>query len=174
MKLITGFLMTVAFAWQAAAQTGGGPDDALPDEELEEFQELLKILDEETTVATKTRLNSDYVPGMVTVLQGEDLEALGIATVWEALSLVPGIPKEKQASIFEPFQQEQEGMRQGGTGLGLAISLRHIQMMGGEIELESSPGAGARFTFTLTGSSLFHVGNHKNPNQSSCRVRGGS
>ena len=62
----------------------------------------------------------------------------------------PGIPKEKQASIFEPFQQEDEGMRQGGTGLGLAISLRHVQMMGGQIELESTPGAGARFSFVLT------------------------
>ncbi len=61
----------------------------------------------------------------------------------------PGIPEEKQQSIFEPFQQEDEGMRQGGTGLGLAISMRHAQMMGGEIELESTPGAGARFTFTL-------------------------
>jgi signal transduction histidine kinase len=37
----------------------------------------------------------------------------------------PGIPEDKQTSIFEPFQQEDEGMRQGGTGLGLAISLRH-------------------------------------------------
>lgn len=31
----------------------------------------------------------------------------------------PGVPEEKQASIFEPFQQEEQGMRQGGTGLGL-------------------------------------------------------
>ena len=61
-----------------------------------------------------------------------------------------GIPKEKQQSIFEPFQQEDEGMRQGGTGLGLAISLRHAQLMDGELELESTPGRGARFTFTLT------------------------
>ena len=62
----------------------------------------------------------------------------------------PGIPEEKQRSIFEPFQQEDEGMRQGGTGLGLAISLRHTEMMGGELELESTPGSGTRFTFTLT------------------------
>ncbi|MFT5369233.1 MAG: hypothetical protein ACI8V2_004207 [Candidatus Latescibacterota bacterium] len=60
-------------------------------EDLAELEELMQILDEETTVATKTKLNSDYVPGMVTVLQGRDLEALGIATVWEALSLVPGM-----------------------------------------------------------------------------------
>ena len=62
----------------------------------------------------------------------------------------PGIPEEKQQSIFEPFQQEEEGMRQGGTGLGLAISLRHAQMMGGGIELDSSPGEGSRFTCTIT------------------------
>ena len=62
----------------------------------------------------------------------------------------PGIPEEKQESIFEPFQQEDEGMRQGGTGLGLAISTRHVQMMGGEIELDSIPGEGARFAFALT------------------------
>ena len=67
--------------------------------------------------------------------------------VWDTGS---GIPEEKQQSIFEPFQQEDEGMRQGGTGLGLAISLRHVQMMGGEIELNSSPGEGARFTFAMT------------------------
>jgi len=61
----------------------------------------------------------------------------------------PGILEEKQAAIFEPFQQEDEGMRQGGTGLGLAISLRHVEMMGGGIGLDSTPGAGARFTFKL-------------------------
>ena len=62
----------------------------------------------------------------------------------------PGIPKDKQASIFEPFQQEDEGMRQGGTGLGLAISMRHVQMMDGQIELNSTPGKGAEFSFALT------------------------
>jgi CheY-like chemotaxis protein/nitrogen-specific signal transduction histidine kinase len=62
----------------------------------------------------------------------------------------PGIPKEKQAAIFEPFQQDEEGVRQGGTGLGLAISSRHVEMMGGAIGVESTPGAGARFFFTLS------------------------
>jgi outer membrane receptor for ferrienterochelin and colicins len=57
----------------------------------DEESKLLAILAEETAVATKTRLNSDFVPGIVTVLHGEELEALGIETAWEALSLVPGI-----------------------------------------------------------------------------------
>ncbi len=61
----------------------------------------------------------------------------------------PGIPEDKQAAIFEPFQQEEEGLRQGGTGLGLAISMGHVEMMGGSIGLESRLGEGSRFMFTL-------------------------
>jgi outer membrane receptor for ferrienterochelin and colicins len=57
----------------------------------QELAFLLQILEEETEVATRSRMNSDYVPGIVTVLQGEELEALGVETVWEALSLVPGL-----------------------------------------------------------------------------------
>jgi two-component system, sensor histidine kinase ChiS len=61
-----------------------------------------------------------------------------------------GIPAENQAAIFEPFQQEEAGMRQGGTGLGLAIAHQHVELLGGQMELESTPGEGARFFFTLT------------------------
>ena len=42
----------------------------------------------------------------------------------------PEISEEKQDVLFEPFQQEDEGIRQGGTGLGLAIALRQVEMMG--------------------------------------------
>ena len=61
----------------------------------------------------------------------------------------PGIPQEQQASVFDPFQQEEAGMRQGGTGLGLAIAQRYVRAMGGDIELASSPGSGSRFSFTV-------------------------
>ncbi len=56
-----------------------------------EMSELLTLLDEQTELATKTGLNADYVPGMVTVLSGDELLIRGARTVWEALSLVPGI-----------------------------------------------------------------------------------
>jgi len=56
-----------------------------------EYRQLLELLEEQTTIATKTRLNADYVPGMVTVLHGGQMEDNGSRTVWEALAKVPGI-----------------------------------------------------------------------------------
>jgi two-component system sensor histidine kinase/response regulator len=61
-----------------------------------------------------------------------------------------GVPLEKQALIFEAFEQADSSTtrRFGGTGLGLAISRKLIQMMGGRVWLESEPGHGSRFHFT--------------------------
>jgi outer membrane receptor for ferrienterochelin and colicins len=56
-----------------------------------ELAALLAVLQEETSVATKTRLNSDFVPGLVTVLHGDELLSMGAETVWDALSMVPGL-----------------------------------------------------------------------------------
>lgn len=56
-----------------------------------ELEDLLSVVQQETQLATKTRMNSDYVPGIVTVLNGNDLEALGITNAGEALGLIPGI-----------------------------------------------------------------------------------
>lgn len=59
------------------------------DDEL--LADLLDVIAEETALATKTRLNSDFVPGLVTVLERERLLGLGMRTVWDALPLVPGV-----------------------------------------------------------------------------------
>lgn len=59
--------------------------------QTDEESELQSLLREETELATRTRMNHDFVPGMVTVLQGTELRTLGVRTVWEALSLVPGV-----------------------------------------------------------------------------------
>lgn len=57
----------------------------------DEEAELLKVLKQETDIATKTRMNSDFVPGIVTILEGDRLRALGARTVWEGLEFVPGV-----------------------------------------------------------------------------------
>ncbi|MCK9529840.1 MAG: TonB-dependent receptor [Gammaproteobacteria bacterium] len=63
-----------------------------------EKDDLLALLDEQTALATKTRLNTDYVPGMMSVLHGTDLELRGVRTVWEALALVPGIERAMESN----------------------------------------------------------------------------
>jgi len=68
---------------------------------------------------------------------------------FEVLDTGIGITAEEQAEIFKPFQQGHSGASKGGTGLGLAISDRYIQLMGGRLQAESTPGHGARFFFTL-------------------------
>ncbi len=61
-------------------------------EDDDDFQ-LLGITEEETTIATRSKLNADYVPGMITILRGEVMHARGATTVAEALAFVPGIEK---------------------------------------------------------------------------------
>ena len=62
-----------------------------------------------------------------------------------------GIPPEKHATIFEPFEQADGSTTRkfGGTGLGLAICVKLVGMMGGRLRVDSGPGLGSTFTFTI-------------------------
>ena len=62
-----------------------------------------------------------------------------------------GMTKEQIAKIFEPFMQAEAGTTRqyGGTGLGLAITKNIVEMMGGNLSVESTPGVGSKFSFSI-------------------------
>jgi signal transduction histidine kinase/DNA-binding NarL/FixJ family response regulator len=60
-----------------------------------------------------------------------------------------GISAADQETIFRVFEQGEAGLQKGGSGLGLAISQRILALMDSQLELESTAGAGTRFSFTL-------------------------
>ena len=78
---------------------------------------------------------------------------------FEVIDTGVGIPTEAQETIFEPFQQAEEGITKGGTGLGLAIAKKQVEIMGGQLAVESPPlnppqiggeiRGGSRFFFTI-------------------------
>lgn len=70
--------------------------------------------------------------------------AAQVAT-FEVRDTGPGIPPEAQERIFAPFDRGVEGARGGGIGLGLPITRAIVQILGGELELESTPGVGSVF-----------------------------
>jgi CheY-like chemotaxis protein len=77
--------------------------------------------------------------------------APGVGERWcfEVEDTGAGIAAEEHERIFEPFQQGEAGNDGRGTGLGLAIARRQVEIMGGRLVVDSSPGHGSTFRFTL-------------------------
>ena len=81
-----------------------------------------------------------------------------------------GIPKEQQSSLFDSFTQADSSTtrKYGGTGLGLAISKQLVQLMGGQLEVDSKPDSGSSFYFSI---QLPIVEQRKNFHQQSLQSR---
>jgi signal transduction histidine kinase len=82
-----------------------------------------------------------------------------------------GVPLEEQGSIFDEFHQAGTTTRgvKEGTGLGLAITRRLVELHGGKIGLQSEPGKGTRFSFTLPTSNIPSAGPPENARTTDAR-----
>ena len=93
-------------------------------------------------VGNAVKFTSD---GGVGITVGRDCSRIRFAIVDSG----KGIPADEIGLIVQPFTQSSITDHEGGTGLGLAISARFIEMMGGELEIQSEVGKGSSFGFAI-------------------------
>jgi signal transduction histidine kinase/DNA-binding response OmpR family regulator/HPt (histidine-containing phosphotransfer) domain-containing protein len=98
----------------------------------------VKFTEHGSVMLRATRVADDVDGGLLTIL-------------FEVVDTGIGISAEQMARLFQPFVQAETSTarRFGGTGLGLTISRQLIELMGGSIDIVSSPGEGSRFIFTV-------------------------
>lgn len=77
-------IILLLFTLAAGAQA----QDSAAEDEMSQF---LELLEQQTSLATQTRLNADFVPGMFSVLDAEQMQRRGFRRVWEALASIPGV-----------------------------------------------------------------------------------
>jgi len=118
-------------------QTLVGDDQRLSQVITNLLSNAVKFTPEEGSIRLDSRLISDEEDGCRLEISVQDT---GI-----------GITDEQKARLFRSFEQAEASTtrKYGGTGLGLAISKRIVELMDGEIWVESQPGKGSKFIFTV-------------------------
>lgn len=88
--------------------------------------------------------------GSIEITLGSTIDACGRRSVRILVADTgPGIPNEMLTTIFEPFMRDGYASRYKGTGLGLAAAKCLVESAGGDIGVESEPGLGTKFWFSL-------------------------
>jgi len=123
-------------------------DLALPQMLKGDRMRLQQVLINLASNAIKFTDQGEVIIGIKLVEQQQDQARLRISVRDTGI----GISEDQQQKIFEGFTQAEASIsrRFGGTGLGLGISRCLIELMGGELQLESEPGVGSHFWFELT------------------------
>ncbi len=123
-------------------------DAALPVQLVGDAMRLQQVLLNLGGNAVKFTEQGEVVLRVGVIEQSRDAVTLRISVRDSGIGIAP----ENQARIFKGFTQAEASTtrRFGGTGLGVAISQRLVSLMGAELELQSTPGEGSCFFFTLT------------------------
>ena len=121
-------------------------DSEIPDVILVDFIRLRQVLVNLIGNALKFTESGEVVLSVVC----EKLTNDAVTLQFQVRDTGIGIPREKLKAIFEEFEQvdKSTSRRYGGTGLGLAIATRLVQLMGGQIDVDSEPGKGSTFAFS--------------------------
>ncbi|MDR1699667.1 MAG: response regulator [Lachnoclostridium sp.] len=123
-------------------------DDKIPQKVICDDQRLAQVITNLLTNAVKFTPDEGEITLDVSLIEEEkDYYMLRFEVKDNGI----GISSEQQERLFRVFGQAEKGIsrRFGGTGLGLAISKRIVELMGGEIWVESEQGKGSRFIFTI-------------------------
>ena len=122
-------------------------DSRLPDRVISDPTRLRQVLVNLVGNAIKFTSRGEILVRVVSEGRQNDLLKLRIDVTDTGI----GIASDQQHRLFRPFEQVDNSLSRkfGGTGLGLAISSRLVDMLGGQIWLESNPGAGSTFHFTM-------------------------
>jgi PAS domain S-box-containing protein len=123
-------------------------DANIPGSLIGDDQRLAQVITNLLTNAVKFTPDQGSIHVDAQLLREED----GICTLRVSVTDTGiGVSEEQQARLFTSFEQADSSTSRkfGGTGLGLAISKRIVEMMGGEIWVESELGKGSTFAFTV-------------------------
>lgn len=122
-------------------------DNAIPEKLYGDDFRLIQILNNFLSNALKFTAKGYIAIEVTKSMQvGRDIELF-----FMVMDTGIGIPPEKKDSLFQSFTQVDASISRtyGGTGLGLAITKQLVDLMNGKVRLESEPGKGSSFTFTV-------------------------